>query len=45
MGKPDKDAVEFSKDIRAEIVRASGEQPHPRFEFLNGLVADRNSAF
>lgn len=44
-GKPDKDAIEFSKDIRAEVVRASCEQPYPRFEFLDGLIADGNSAF
>ena len=26
-------------------MRASGEQAHPRFEFLDRLIADGNSAF
>src|SRR3990172_271744 len=45
MGKPEENTVEFSKDLQAEVVGASGEQPHPRFELLNGLFADGNSAF
>jgi len=45
MGKPDENAVEFSKDFLAEIVRASGEQAYPRFEFLDGLFANGNPAF
>ena len=45
MGKPEEDAVEFSKDLWAEIVGASGEQAHPRFEFLDRLFADGNSPF
>ena len=45
VGIPDEDTVEFSKDIRTEVMRASSEQAHPRFEFLDGLIADGNSAF
>ncbi len=45
MGIPDEDPIEFSKDIRAEVMRADREQAHPRFEFLDGLFADGNSAF
>ena len=44
MGIPDEDTVEFSKDIRTEIMRAGSEQAHPRFEFLDGIIADGNSA-
>ena len=44
-GKPDEDTVEFSKDIRAEVMRAGGEQAHPRLEFLDGRIADGNPAF
>lgn len=45
MSIPDEDTVEFSKDIRTEIMRASSEEAYPRFEFLDRLVADGNSAF
>src|SRR5574342_650333 len=45
VGKPDEDTVEFSKDIPVQVVRASGEQAHPHFEFLDGLFTERHAAF
>lgn len=45
MGIPDEDPIEFSKDIRAEVMRAGREQAYPRFEFLDGLLADGDAAF
>jgi len=45
MGIPGKDTVEFSKDIRTKVMGAGREQAYPRFELLDGLIADGNSAF
>lgn len=45
MGIPEEDPVEVSKDIRTEVMRASSEEAHLRFELLDGLIADGNSAF
>ena len=44
MGKPDEYASEFQEDIRREIMRASGDEAHLRFEFLNGFIANGNPA-
>lgn len=45
MGKPEDEAVEFSKDMLVKVVGASGEQANPRFEFLDRLITDGDPAF